>query len=109
MNQNIYRYDFSSEVPFPRVEESLALSVLTAESLHGSPQVRLDASFCVDREKHACIVDAGTEVGCDIARIFTGYLTREFGEGAFKVKRLKRDAASSNAGALINQTQSATA
>jgi len=109
MNQNIYRYDFSTEVPLPRVEESLALSVLTAESLHGSPQVRLDASFCVDREKHACIVDAGTEVGCDIARIFTGYLTREFGESAFKIKRLKRDSASSNAGSNLIQNQSETA
>ena len=109
MNQNIYRYEFSFDISLQKVEESLALSVLTAESLHGSPQVRLDASFCVDREKRACIVDAGTEVGCDIARIFTGYLTREFGEGAFKVKRLKRDAAPSNTGMTISQTQSTTA
>ena len=32
-------------IPIQDVEQSLDLSVLTAESLHGRPQVRLDASF----------------------------------------------------------------
>ena len=91
MNHDIYRYEFSAKVPLDEVEQSLALSVLTTESLHGRTRVRLDASFCIDKEKHACIVDAGTEVGRHIASIFTGYLTREFGENAFKVKRLVKN------------------
>ena len=93
MNHDLYRYEISSDLSMQTVEDSLALAVLTTESLHGSAQVRLDASFHVDREKHVCIVDAGTEVGRHIARIFTGYLTREFGETAFKVKRLNKDGA----------------
>ena len=36
----------------------------------------------------ACVVDAATDVGRAIARIFTGFLTREFGEKAFKVERI---------------------
>ena len=91
MNHDIYRYEFSLNVPIAEVEQSLTLSVLTTESLHGRTRVRLDASFCIDKEKRACVVDAGTEVGRHIASIFTGYLTREFGENAFKVKRLTRD------------------
>lgn len=91
MNRDIYKYEFSVDIPLREVEQSLALSVLTTESLHGRSRVRLDASFCLDRERRACIVDAGTEVGRDIARIFTGFLTREFGEDAFKVKRLAGD------------------
>ena len=91
MKNDIYKYEFSFDVPIDEVERSLALSVLTTESLHGRTRVRLDASFCIDKEKHACIVDAGTEVGCHIASIFTGYLTREFGENAFKVRRMTRE------------------
>jgi len=90
MNHDIYKYEFSFNIPLDEVEQSLALSVLTTESLHGRTRVRLDASFCMDKEKHACIVDASTEVGRHIASIFTGYLTREFGENAFKVRRLSR-------------------
>ncbi|NIM21303.1 MAG: hypothetical protein GTN64_02610, partial [Candidatus Latescibacteria bacterium] len=88
MNREIYRYNFSAEVSLRDVEESLFLAVLATESLHGRSLVRLDASFCLDEKKRSCIVDAGTEVGRHIARIFTGFLAGEFGEDAFKVKRL---------------------
>lgn len=88
MNRELYRYNFDSKVPIRDVEESLLLAVLAAESLHGRSLVRLDASFCLDSHKRSCIVDAATEVGRAIARIFTGFLTREFGEEAFKVERV---------------------
>jgi len=88
MNRELYRYNFDSKVPIRDVEESLLLAVLAAESLHGRSLVRLDASFCLDSQKRSCIVDAATEVGRAIARIFTGFLTREFGEESFKVERV---------------------
>lgn len=88
MNRELYRYNFDSKVPIRDIEESLLLAVLAAESLHGRSLVRLDASFCLDSHKRSCIVDAATEVGRAIARIFTGFLTREFGEEAFKVERV---------------------
>jgi hypothetical protein len=88
MKRDIYRYNFSDDVPFRDVEESLLLAVLATESLHGRSLVRLDASFCLDEKKRAYVVDAGTEVGRHIARIFTGFLTREFGEEAFKGERV---------------------
>ena len=53
----------------------------------GAPwRVSTHPSAC--EKKRACVVDAGTEVGRHIARIFTGFLTREFGEEAFKVERV---------------------
>ncbi len=87
MSREIYRYSFSAGVSLRDVEESLLLAVLATESLHGRSLVRLDASFCLDEKKQSCVVDAGTEVGRYIARIFTGFLTREFGEEAFTVER----------------------
>ncbi len=88
MNREIYRYNFNTKVPFRDIEESLLLAVLAAESLHGHALVRLDASFCLDSKKRSCVVDAATDVGRAIARIFTGFLSREFGEEAFKVERV---------------------
>ena len=87
MNREIYRYAFSSEVSFADVEESLFLAVLAVESLHGRSLVRLDAFFSLDEKKRFCIVDAGAEVGRHIARVFTGFVTRQFGENAFTVER----------------------
>jgi hypothetical protein len=87
MNRNIYRYDFSDEVPLREAEDSLLIAVIATESLHGRSLVRLEASFCLDEKKRSCVIDASSDVGQNIARIFTGFLTREFGEGAFKVKR----------------------
>ena len=88
MNREIYRYNFNAKVPLRDVEESLLLAVLATESLHGRALVRLDASFRLDAKKRSCVVDAATDVGRAIARIFTGFLTREFGEEAFKVERI---------------------
>ena len=72
-----YSYQIERGVPFEAVEESLLLAILAAECLHGTPQVRLDAVFRADAAKRACVVDAGTEVGRDIARLFTGFLSRQ--------------------------------
>jgi hypothetical protein len=89
MNRERYRYDFDARLPFQDVEESLLLAVLATECLHGRTQVRLDASFCLDPAKRTCVVDAATDVGQAIARIFTVFLIREFGEEDFKVERIE--------------------
>lgn len=88
VTQDIYRYRFGESMALREAEDSLLLAVLAVESLYGRSPVRLDAAFCVDREKRSCVVDAGSEVGRAIARIFTGFLTRQFGEEAFRVERL---------------------
>ena len=83
-----YRYCFKESVPLHEAEDSLMLAVLAAESMHGRSNIRLDASFQMDRSRRECSVDAATPVGRQIARIFTGFLTREFGEESFRVERL---------------------
>lgn len=87
MERQVYHYRFNGAVSLGEVEESLLLAVLAVESLYGRSPVRLDAAFCLDRDKRSCVVDAGSEVGRAIARIFTGFVTRQFGEDAFRVER----------------------
>jgi len=89
VSRDIYRYEFAREVRPREIQETLHLAVLAAECLHGQSQVRLDASYCMDDENLVCVVDASTRAGKDIVRIFTGFAIKEFGEKAFKVRRVE--------------------
>jgi hypothetical protein len=90
MNPAIYRYAFDESVSLDEVESSLLLAVLAVESLHGQSRVRLDTAYCMDHSRRACVIDARTDVGRDISRIFTGFAIREFGEDAFDVERFNQ-------------------
>lgn len=89
MYVELYRYSFSKLVPFEEVEASLLLALMATESLHGQAQVRLDASGRLDPARHACLIDAGTPVGRDLNRLFTGFLSREFGDDLYAVERIR--------------------
>ena len=93
MSKEVYSYRFNRDCPAREVEETLHLAVIAVESLHGQSRVRLDASYCMDSEQCGCVIDASTEVGRHIVRIFTGFAIREFGEEAFKVSRVGSEAA----------------
>lgn len=88
MNKHLFKYTFDPSVPIEDVEGSLVLAILAAEALHGQSQVRLDAAHAMDLKRRICVIDAGTEVGQDLNRLFVGFLAREFGEDSFHVERV---------------------
>jgi len=81
----LYRYSFKRHLDIDDVQDTLTLSILGAENLHGRARVRLDGWWRLDRQRRTCTIDASTPVGQDVAKLFTGYLAREFGENAFRV------------------------
>ena len=87
MTNERYEYSFRRHVDIDDVQDALTLAALGAETLHGRAKLRLDASFRLDRQRRRCTIDGSTRVGEDVARLFTGYLTRQFGEQAFRVRR----------------------
>ena len=87
MSHEIYKYVIADAAHIDDIEDSLMLAVLTTESVFGRARVRLDASFSFDKAKLVCEIDAGNEVGCHLAKVFTGFLEQEFGEDAFRVSR----------------------
>ena len=91
MSNESYRYGFNNDVPMDQVEETLLLSTLAVESLQGRSGIRLDAEFQLEKEKRTCRISSTTEAGRQLARIFTGFLAREFGEQAFRVDRGESD------------------
>ncbi len=89
MSTELYRYVFTDDVPLEDIEASLMLAVLATESLHGEAQTRLDVAYLLDPAKRACVIDAGAPVGRDINRLFVGFVSREFGQDAFRVERVE--------------------
>ena len=94
-----YRYTFDELVPAEDIEAAYLLAVLSAESIHGETQVKLDEAHIFEPATRTCTVDASTDVGRDINRLFTGYVRREFEEGLFRIKRMDGAAAGELAGA----------
>jgi hypothetical protein len=88
--RDAYRYLFAAEVPAVEVETTLVLSILGVEALHGEAQARLDAQHAFDGRRRVVVIDAATEVGRDLNRLFIGFMTREFGPGSFRVERVQR-------------------
>lgn len=91
MSRTLYKYRIDRSVDWRELEQSLLLAVVAIESLHGESRVRLDARYCMRGKDGICVVDAGSQIGRDLNRIFTGFVTREFGEGSFRVEQITTD------------------
>jgi len=87
MNKENYRYKFDQSVPGQELEDTFMLALLAVESLHGHSLVRMEARFSLDKDARTCVIDATTKVGSDLASIFTGFATKEYGERAVFIER----------------------
>jgi hypothetical protein len=100
MFREMYRFEFRDDIPVEEARATMQLALVAAESLLGETRVRLDALHHFDVEGRACVIDASTPVGADLNRLFTGFISREFGAKAFTVKRLAPNAAAAVASNL---------
>jgi hypothetical protein len=88
MNPERVRFTFDPSIPLEDIAASLLLARWATEALHGEPVVVLEARHTLDAEKHECIVEALSAAGRDLARLFLGFLRREFAPSLFRVERL---------------------
>lgn len=89
MTSDLYCYQFAPQVPIEDLENSLLLALLATESLHGVAETRLDVAIYFDRAQRACVIDAETQVGRDLNKLFIGFLRLEFGADAFRAARVR--------------------
>lgn len=87
MASEAYRYVFNDNVDLRDVEDTLLLSVLAVEGIHGEARVRMEAHYACDTGARAVAIDAGSEVGRHLNAVFTSFVIREFGRSAFCVQR----------------------
>lgn len=98
MHTSVYRFSFSRGIDLAEAEATLHLAILAAEGLFGEARVRMEASYHMDAPRAALLVDGGTPVGDAVVRIFTTFVTREFGADAFAVRRVSVAARSGHTG-----------
>jgi hypothetical protein len=87
MTHDTYKYRFDESVPAQELEDTFMLAMLAVESLHGRSRVRMESRFNLDKARRTCVIDASTDVGSDLARIFTGFATKEYGERSVLIER----------------------
>ena len=103
MSSLVYRYQFPSEIPFVDIEAGVVLALFATCSLHGESQTRMDAAHVVFEESRTVVIEADTDVGRDLNRLFCGFVTREFGENAFDVERFACEAESASGKPYFSQ------
>jgi len=85
---SVLQFRFPHKADRQRLEDDVALAIFAAECLFGRPRLRMEASYLVDAEGSACVMNVGGEAGEAAARIFTGLAAARFGEGSFSVRRV---------------------
>ena len=83
---DICKFKFEEDIKEDVIEEKIALAIITAECTFGQAKVRLHAAYLALGNK--AVIDVSSPVGEHIAQVFTGLMTREFGEGKFMLERI---------------------
>jgi len=83
MIRTAYRFSFEPEVSMDEVEKALALSTIAVESIHGEQAMMIDGEFAVLKRARTCLIDAETQLGCDLARVLAGFMNTSSG-GCFR-------------------------
>ena len=89
MTARSYRYTFPPGPGADDLQDTLLLSILACEALHGDARVRLEVDYKFDRRHRHYEIAADSDVGRDLNRLFTGLLAKEFGPDSFRVEPLE--------------------
>lgn len=97
MNLKTFRFQFARDVALSEAEQTLHLALYAVGGLFGEARVRLEGAYHIDEERSTISVDASTEVGAAVVKIYAGLLLKEFGEGAFQVRPISTTTPSTTA------------
>ena len=86
----VLRFKFK-EVSRETVEADVALAIFAAECVYGRPRVRMEASYLIDDDGAACVLQVDGEAGESAARVFAGLCAARLGEESYSVQRVTRE------------------
>lgn len=86
MIRKSYKFTLAQEIEGRDIRTWLFLAIKAAESIHGETSLKLGFSFCLNPKRRVCFVDAGTEIGSVIAKVFAGFLSVAYGDSSFMVE-----------------------
>lgn len=88
MIRTAYRFSFEPEVPMDEVEQALALSTIAVEAIYGESAMMIDGKFTVSKRTRTCLIDAETQLGQDLAKVLSGFLSTNHG-GCFRTEMVE--------------------
>ena len=91
MTHDTYKYRFDESVPAQELEDTFMLAMLAVESLHGRSRVRMESRFNLDKARRTCVIDASTDAGYDLKRIFTVFAVEKYGAHSVKIEQIQQD------------------
>lgn len=83
----VCRFKFKDSISKEMIEGEIALAIITAECMFGQAKVRLNAAYVASSNK--AVIDVSSPVGEHIAEVFTGLMTKKYGEDSFSVERIR--------------------
>jgi hypothetical protein len=83
VNRTVYKIQFGRSLPVGMVDFHLMTAARAAESLYGRNAVRLDGAVRLNPKNRTVTIDAETQVGIDLAKMFMGFMAGDFGEKSF--------------------------
>ncbi len=89
MISTLYRYRFRAGIDLKEVEDTLRLAFIAAEGIFGQARVRMDTACAVDATINVIVVDASSLIGQVVGAIFTAFITHEFGQDGFSIRRVE--------------------
>ncbi len=84
---DVCKFKFDEGIDSKFIESQVALAIITAECTFGQAKVRINTAYLASKNK--VVIDVANEVGEHIAQVFTGLMTRKFGEDKFTVERIR--------------------
>ncbi len=88
----VCRFKFKKRLGKDRIEEQVAIAILSAESTFGEAKVRLYARYAASEDK--AVVDVSGRVGQHVAESLIRLITKKYGEDSFSVERIRTKEAS---------------
>ncbi len=87
MSDNILIFKFEDTIPIQDLIDTLSLARIGVESLHGAAKAQIEIRQHINERERRIAIDATTDCGRDLAKLFTGFARKEYGWQAFTIER----------------------
>jgi hypothetical protein len=87
MDSEGYTFTFGEDVSEEEAHGTFLLALVALESLHGKAAVRMDCRFRSDPSAKLFHINSDTDIGNDLAKLFTGFAINAYGYDAVRIRR----------------------
>lgn len=80
------KFKFTKKIGKKAIERELGRAIENAEYMFGKARVRLEAGYAATADR--AVIETTSEVGENIAKVFTGIMIEKVGEANFTIERM---------------------